>query len=153
MTDKIKITDEMVSRAAHALIGLRPVGEEINSARRILEYALNTPPAPEIMVTEEMRCAGEEEVYSVYNNRQNSFWYAKAAVSAYCAMCAVRPKENPTCEPKLNALEPTSWGIGMMVDRSDLAAFHLDNCHILLSKKELADMCIDLEWFLRKHFP
>lgn len=92
------VDDEMVQRAAQALNGIRPLGEENNSARRILKAALTTPAEPEIEVTDEMviaaykirnriiRGIGLTEPPSLYISN-------KDLADLYRTMFTARPKE------------------------------------------------------------
>ncbi len=87
---KIEITDEMVERA-WATMPDAPQGFLKADLERALNAALNPPPEPEIVVTEEMQEAGAAWLASY---RGNLAWAASFA-GIYRAMYAARPKDDP----------------------------------------------------------
>lgn len=110
--DEPVVDDEMVERAAQALNGTRPLGEENNSARRILKSALTTPTEPEMVVTEKMRDAARSVASIIakengFTEPSSLYLSNKNLRDIYSAMYTARPKKtkNALTEPEIEVTD------------------------------------------------
>lgn len=103
MRGRVEITDEMVERAAEAYRHASSASTTMNVARKMLDAALNSPPEPEILVTEEMHSAG---VQAYWQAIQMGNQPKDAVANQYRAMRALEPKpkcieDHPNMEERL----------------------------------------------------